>query len=588
MNQVLLRLSFSIFLVFGFIGTSYFFSFYITELRADERETWLNEKAWNITNKLTEEELVGQTIHIAIPSKTVETIATEEIQKTKPGGIILFGKNLGKKSEIISLTSNLQKTASSEGLQPFLISTDQEGGRVFRVQDGITEYPGAMAVGQTGKEEWGKTVGFVTSYELKELGINFLFAPILDINNNPLNPVINTRSFGSDATRVSRVAVAYEQGARLGGALPVIKHFPGHGDTNVDSHLGLPVIKKTLTELEQLELVPFKKAIDSGAEAVMTAHIVYPLIDEKYPATLSKKILTGILREKLKFNGIIITDAMEMHAISKNYEKDRPGVLAILAGANIVLLTSWGDTARRFKEQLSDAYAKGDFFVTDADGKKRDLLKEAVFKQIRKKLEMGLYSQDPPILSIYSENENIKEFLAKKEETRNLKYKELTEQGNFLKNITNDSIRAYPNVFSPPKNTKNTTLSLVKNIHLKKSLDGKGIQSTTAKQLAKTISAKGISHILIDSSSEKEILNIANLAKKYPNKHFVVLHGGTPFVRLPVLPNLNYLLSFSLTSHSWEALGDKYTGGEEVPKVDLILLPKDSKTPSKGAFPEAL
>ncbi|TGN13768.1 glycoside hydrolase family 3 protein [Leptospira ilyithenensis] len=588
MNKVLLRLSFSIFLVFGFIGTSYFFSFYITELRADEREAWLDKKAWDITNKLTDEELVGQTIHIAIPSKTVDAIATEEIQKTKPGGIILFGKNLGKKQEIISLTSNLQKMASGEGLQPFLISTDQEGGRVFRVQDGITEYPGAMAVGQTGKEEWGKTVGFVTSYELKELGINFLFAPILDINNNPQNPVINTRSFGSDVERVSKVAVAYEQGARLGGALPVIKHFPGHGDTNVDSHLGLPVITKTLAELETLELVPFKKAIDSGAEAVMTAHIVYPLIDEKYPATLSKKILTGILREKLKFNGIIITDAMEMYAISKNYEKDRPGVLAILAGANIVLLTSWGDTARRFKEQLSDAYSKGDFFVTDAEGKKRDLLKEAVFKQIRKKLEMGLYYTAPPTPNIYSENENIKEFLAKKEEIRNLKYKELTENGYFLKNITNDSIRAYPNVFSPPKDPKTSTLSLVKNIHLKKSLDKKGIQAVTAKQLAKAISKKEITHILMDSSSEKEISNITALSKKYPNKRFVVLHGGTPFVKLPVLPNLSYLLSFSLTSHSWEALGEKYKAGEEIPKVDLILLPKDSKTPLKGAFPEAL
>ncbi|TGN19232.1 beta-N-acetylhexosaminidase [Leptospira idonii] len=588
MNQILLRLIFSIFLVMGFIGSSYFFNFYITELRAEERDTWLENKSWEITDRMTEEELVGQTIHIAIPSKTVDAVALEEIRKTKPGGIILFGKNLGKKEEIISLTTNLQKTATAEGLPPFLISTDQEGGRVFRVKDGITEYPGAMAVGQTGKEEWGKTVGFVTSYELRQLGINFLFAPILDINNNPLNPVINTRSFGSDVNRVSNVAVAYEQGARQGGALPVIKHFPGHGDTNVDSHLGLPVIKKTLEELETLELVPFKKAIDSGAEAVMTAHIVYPLIDEKYPATLSKKILNGVLREKLKFQGIIITDAMEMHAISKNYEKDRPGVLALQAGANIVLLTSWGETARNFKEQLLDAYRKGDFHSKEASGKERNILKEAVQKQIRKKLEMSLYSSDSISPEIYSENQNLKEYLAGKEEERRLKMKELLLSGKHLSQINSDSIRAFPSAYLPKENKKSSSVSAIKNPHLRKVLETKGISQTNLKQLTKLLAKPEITHVLIDSSSEKEIETVAALAKKYKNKEFVILHGGTPFIQLPTLPNLNYLLSFSLTSGSWEALGETYLSGKEIPKVDLILLPKNAKTPSKGAFPERL
>lgn len=262
MNQVLLRTSFSLFLLFGFFGSSYCFGFYLTELAANERKTWLDTKAWAITEAMSEEELVGQTIHIAIPQKTVDAVALEEIAATKPGGIILFGKNLGKKEEILSLTRGLQIAAKDQGLPPFFISTDQEGGRVFRVQDGITPYPGAMAVGQTGSTEWGEVVGFVTSYELRNLGLNFLFAPVLDINNNPLNPVINTRSFGSDSKRVSDVAVAYERGARAGGCLPVIKHFPGHGDTTVDSHLGLPIINKSLAELEALELIPFKRSIE--------------------------------------------------------------------------------------------------------------------------------------------------------------------------------------------------------------------------------------------------------------------------------------------------------------------------------------
>lgn len=586
MNRILMRTTFSLFLIIGFIFSSYFFDFYLTELAANERESFLSNKAWELTNRMSPEELVGQTIHIAIPSKTVDAIALEEIKNTKPGGIILFGKNLGSKEEIISLTADLQETAKSENLPPFLISTDQEGGRVFRVKDGVTAYPGAMAVGQTGNEEWGKTVGFVTSFELRSLGINFLFAPVLDINNNPFNPVINTRSFGSDIGRVSNVAVAYEQGARLGGALPVIKHFPGHGDTNVDSHLGLPIIKKSLAELEALELVPFKKAIESGAEAVMTAHIMYPLIDEKYPATLSKKILTDILRKKLRFDGIIITDAMEMHAISKNFEKDRPGVLTILAGANIVLLTSWGETARKFKAQILDAYEKGDFVYKDLEGHERNTLKEAVYKQIRKKLEMGLFNANSIEPQVLAENSNLTDYINKREADRKQQFKEYEKSGFHLKEITRDSIRSFPANLQIQKNQSTSALQFVKNPNLKKTLVG--IPTGNQKELSKLASKKEITYFLFDSTSEKEILAITNLAKKYPTKQFIIFHGGTPFVKLPVLKNVNYILSFSLTTHSWEAMGESYTNGNEIPKVDLILVPKNGKTPTIGAFPQGI
>ncbi|MCW7489345.1 glycoside hydrolase family 3 protein [Leptospira meyeri] len=588
MNQVLLRTSFSFFLLFGFFGSSYCFGFYLTELAANERKTWLDTKSRTITNAMSEEELVGQTIHIAIPQKTVDAVALEEIAATKPGGIILFGKNLGKKEEILSLTQGLQIAAKDQGLPPFFISTDQEGGRVFRVQDGITPYPGAMAVGQTGSTEWGEVVGFVTSYELRNLGLNFLFAPVLDINNNPLNPVINTRSFGSDSKRVSDVAVAYERGARAGGCLPVIKHFPGHGDTTVDSHLGLPIINKSLEELEALELVPFKRSIAGGAEAVMSAHIVYPKIDPKFPATLSKTILTDILRKNLNFDGIIITDAMEMHAISKNYEKDRPGVLTILAGANIVLLTSWGETARKFKAQLTDAYKNGEFRYIDKDGKEQDKLKDAVQKQIRKKLELGLYDENSILPTVYDENRKQKEFLSHWNDERHQRYNKLNESKNFVKEINEDSIRAYPKSVQTLGILPVETLSFVKNNRLKETLKVKKINTASFKSFQTHTKDKSITTFLFDSTSENEILSIATLAKKYPNKRFIILHGGTPFIKLPEYPNLQYLLSFSLTQGSWEAFGEKLTSGKEIPKVDLILLPKGSKTPSKGAFPERL
>lgn len=588
MNQVLLRTTFSLFLLFGFFGSSYCFGFYLTELTANERKRWLEEKAWSITNAMSEEELVGQTIHIAIPSKTVDQIALDEIKQTKPGGIILFGKNLGKKEEILSLTEHLQRAAKDNGLQPFLISTDQEGGRVFRVQDGITHYPGAMAVGQTGKKEWGEIVGFVTSYELRSLGLNFLFAPVLDINNNPLNPVINTRSFGSDVNRVSEVAVAYEKGARAGGSLPVIKHFPGHGDTTVDSHLGLPIINKSLEELERLELVPFKQSILGGAEAVMSAHIVYPKIDPNFPATLSKTILTDVLRKSLQFDGIIITDAMEMHAISKNYEKDRPGVLTILAGANIVLLTSWGETAKKFKAQLMDAYKNGEFRFVDKEGKEHDVLKKAVQKQIQKKLELGIYDQNSILPKVYEENQKQKEFLAEWEKERKDRYSKLSESQFFAKEINEDSIRAYPKTISTKNIIPEQTVSFVKGIKLREFLKTKKIQTVSQKSFPSFAKQKNYTTFLFDSTSEPEIRTVVSFAKKYPNKRFLVMHGGTPFIQLPEQSNVEYLLSFSLTAGSWEAMGVKLTSGKEVPKVDLILLSKEEKTPSKGAFPESL
>ena len=246
-----------------------------------------------ILSKMTDEEKIGQIIHIAIPQNFLDPVAIEEIRKIKPGGIILFGMNFGTKDEILKLTTDLQNEANSLGIMPFLISTDQEGGRVIRIKS-VQDFPGAMAIGQVGNESFAEKVGFFTSNQLNSHGINLLLAPVLDINNNPENPVINTRSFGSDLNTVLKMSSAYQKGAMDGGAIPVVKHFPGHGDTNIDSHLGLPVIQKNLEELLQSELIPFQKSIENGIRAVMSAHIVYPKLDPEYPATLSPKILKMI------------------------------------------------------------------------------------------------------------------------------------------------------------------------------------------------------------------------------------------------------------------------------------------------------
>lgn len=555
-----------LFVLFLVVSTQ-FALLYVDELRANERKVYLDTKAREIVASLSTRDKLGQVIHLAIPGKTLDEVAIQEIRKIHPGGIIHFGKNLGTKKEIIDLNQSLQNLAAKEKLPPFLISTDQEGGRVFRVRDGVAQFPGAMAVGQTLSDEIGYQVGFITSYDLHSLGINFLLAPSLDVNNNPKNPVINTRSFGSDVQRVQTVAGAYERGARSGGAIPVIKHFPGHGDTDVDSHLGLPVIRKTLEELESLELIPFRSSLNSGAPVVMTAHILYPKIDPEYPTTLSSILLTDILRKRLGFDGVVITDAMEMHAISKNYEKIRPGVKALLAGADILLLTSWGDTSEQLIRDLKQAEENGEFLV---NGENR--LDTAVYRQIRLKLEYGVYTDNgfSPAIS----NENLLRFMQERKSNREAQYKIFTQNPEFVDAITRKTIRAYPQefpgvaraelaqvcaYFSHPKLTE-TWISL-----------GGSLRSPA--KLANDLKNPKLecTKIVAYAQNEKSLGNLDRMAQQTPNKDFVILYPGTPFVQLPVSRNVLTLFSLSVTDSSYKALAESVLTTQPIPKLDLIL-----------------
>jgi beta-N-acetylhexosaminidase len=383
---------------------------------SDIRKRTLDQAA-EIVSKMTDEEKAGQVIHIAIPKNYLDEVAISELQKVRPGGVILFGVNVGKKKEIRALTKGLQLEMKNLNSPPLFISIDQEGGRVVRVEKGVTSFPGALAIGQTKNPSYAFNAGLITSYELNKLGINLLLAPVLDVNNNPENPVINTRSFGMTLD-AGDLAISYERGARLGGAIPVIKHFPGHGDTNVDSHLGLPVIEKTEAELLDFELIPFQKSIQEGAKAVMSAHIIYPNLDKKYPSTLSKKILTDILRKKLGFEGMVMTDAMEMHAISKNFQNEKTGTLAIMAGADVILLTSWGNTTTHYYNMILDSIKNKEF---DIDGK--NVLDESIKRQIALKIENGLFHSSYSYKKI--EDSTLEEFIKEKRKISNDRYNDL-------------------------------------------------------------------------------------------------------------------------------------------------------------------
>jgi beta-N-acetylhexosaminidase len=250
------------------------------------------------------------------------------------GGFILFGHNCCDLAQILSLTRALWDTG--KGLPPF-IAIDQEGGRVHRLPKPFTHFPPAARLGETGNPKLAYRVARATAEELAAVGINLDFAPVLDVNSNPKNPVIGDRSFAPDPQTVIAFGEQWIHGLRDGGIIPCGKHFPGHGDTDKDSHLDLPLVDRSLDELRQVELPPFVQASGNGIESLMTAHVLYRALDPKLPGTLSHNIVTGLLREELNYHGVVFSDDMEMKAISDHYGEEEAVMLCVRAGIDVML-----------------------------------------------------------------------------------------------------------------------------------------------------------------------------------------------------------------------------------------------------------
>ncbi|MGW2407633.1 glycoside hydrolase family 3 protein [Streptomyces sp. NPDC001739] len=267
--------------------------------------------------------------------------AAELIAKYHVGGIIYFGwaHNTREPHQIAELSNGIQKAAAAQRVPvPVLISTDQEHGIVARVGAPATLFPGAMALGAGGSREDARTAGRIAGQELAAMGIRQDYAPDADVNVNPANPVIGVRSFGADPQAVARMVGGQVRGYQDGGVAACAKHFPGHGDTDTDSHVGLPYIHHTAEEWERLDAPPFKAAIAAGIDSIMTAHIVVPAFDaSEDPATLSRPILTGLLRERLGYDGVVVTDSLGMEGVRKKYGDARVPVLALKAGVDQLL-----------------------------------------------------------------------------------------------------------------------------------------------------------------------------------------------------------------------------------------------------------
>lgn len=295
-----------------------------------------NNDVSEVINKMTLDEKIGQMFIVGFESQQPDDALKDMIVNNHVGGVILFKRNIKDPLQLLGLINTI-KDINIDGI-PLFISVDEEGGKVSRMPDQIKDIPSSLSVGERKDKELSYKVGSLLAHKVKAFGFNMNFAPVLDIWSNPKNTVIGDRAFGTRPEIVSSLGIESMKGIRDKGVIPVVKHFPGHGDTIVDSHIGLPTVEYELDRLKSFEFVPFQAAIDHGTDAVMIAHILMEKIDPLYPATLSKTLITDILRKDIGFEGLVVTDDMTMGAIIKNYSIEDAVVGSIAAGSDIILI----------------------------------------------------------------------------------------------------------------------------------------------------------------------------------------------------------------------------------------------------------
>jgi len=276
---------------------------------------------------------IGQLLFVGIPGPTLEPATRDGLEQLHVGAVILFRRNVGTPAAVAALTAQLHALPSRP-----LVAIDHEGGRVMRLGPPFTQFPPAAAIGRTGDADVAYRVGRAMAAELASVGIDMSFAPVLDVHSNPANPIIGDRAYASDPAVVAAMGIATMRGLHDGGVIACGKHFPGHGDTERDSHLELPIVRRGRDVLEHTELAPFRAAIAAGVPMLMTAHVLYPALDPDHPATLSRAILTDLLRHQLGFAGVIASDDLEMRAIADHQSIGAAAVNSLRAGADALLV----------------------------------------------------------------------------------------------------------------------------------------------------------------------------------------------------------------------------------------------------------
>ncbi len=339
--------------------------------------------------QMTLEQKVGQVMLVGFDGTMVTPELRDRLTQLHIGGVILYDRNITSPPQVAQLNADLQTAMKQSSNLPLFITVDQEGGVVARLKEdkGFTEFPGQMAIAATGDVENARRIARAMSAELLALGFNMDLTPVLDVNNNPANPIISTRSFGSDPARVAEYGVAFATAMQEAGVIAIGKHFPGHGDTTTDSHSALPVVSHHRARLEAVEFVPFKAAMQATPHiaGIMTAHITFPAIDPTpgLAATLSPKVLTDLVRGEMQYDGLLMTDELTMGAIATSgYPAPKAAVAALNAGADILLFQTGYPMHRQVHQSLVDAVKRGEIPQSRVD--------DAVRRVLRVKEQFGL------------------------------------------------------------------------------------------------------------------------------------------------------------------------------------------------------
>lgn len=327
-----------------------------------------------IVKNMNLDEKIGQLFIFGLNGTTVDDHIVEMIIKKHIGGFILFKYNIQDEEQTVQLLNSLKKTNISNDI-PLFLSIDEEGGRVSRLPNSFLKLPPSKKIGDINDRRIAFEYGRILGKRIKSLGFNLDFAPVLDINSNPNNPVIGDRAFGSTIDIVVNNGLEVMEGINAENIISIVKHFPGHGDTKEDSHINLPIVEKDIKQLEELELVPFIDGIAKGVDGIMVGHILFPKLDNDNPATISKEIINNLLREKLYYNGVIISDDMTMGAIIKNYTIEEASVKFLQAGGDILLICHGYENQINVLNRIKEEIVQGNITEEEIDEKVYRIIK---------------------------------------------------------------------------------------------------------------------------------------------------------------------------------------------------------------------
>lgn len=354
----------------------------------------------DILASLTLEQKIGQMFMVSVYGQQIPEVGRAFLQQWQPGGIVLFSYNAGKPGAVARLTNDMQQIVISAGGLPMFIAVDQEGGLIAHLQDGFTQWPVPMLITATGDEDLAFRFGRALGEELRAVGVNMNLAPVADLYTNISNPIIGRRSFGSDPQRTGRIVAAVVHGMQSAGVMATAKHFPGHGDTSEDSHITLPIVRHDRDRLDQVELVPFKMAIEADVSAMMIGHIWFPALEPEpnLPASLSPNVISGLLRGALGYDGLVMTDALEMDAIDTVYGYNQAVLRAIKAGIDLIAFGSHTglETQAAAMQTVIDAVRSGEIA--------EERINESVRRILQTKAKYNLLNWQPTDASAADKN----------------------------------------------------------------------------------------------------------------------------------------------------------------------------------------